>query len=81
MGPNMFHTPESGSLRTLPAFELQFVPVREKSVLQFPLEQLHEKDWREDGPRCVRGVRIALAMEAVAALMIYAVWHFSHLPH
>lgn len=79
MGPRVFHSPETGTIRTVPTFELQFVPSHEGSVLQFPLDQLREKDWREDGPGCVRGVRIALAIEAATALMIYGLWHFSHL--
>ncbi|HEX4284330.1 MAG TPA: hypothetical protein VHZ28_04515 [Terracidiphilus sp.] len=75
----MFHSSETGAIPSVPAFDLQFVPTHESSVLQFPLDQLRDKDWREDGPRCARGVRIALAIEAATALMIYCVWHFSHL--
>ncbi|HEX3891379.1 MAG TPA: hypothetical protein VHW46_02305 [Terracidiphilus sp.] len=76
---SMFHPPETGSIRTVPGFQLQFVPSRESSVLPFPEAHLHEKDWRVDGPGCVRGVRFALAIEAAAALMIYAVWQISHM--
>lgn len=75
---SFFQTPETGSIRNVPVFQLQFVPLRESSVLQFP-EHLHEKDFREDAPGCIRGVRFALAIEAAVALMIYAIWQLSHL--
>lgn len=79
MGTRVFHSPETGALRAVPAFELRFVPIREASVLQFPHTQAQEKDWPEESPACFRGVRFALAIEAAAALMIYGLWHLSHL--
>lgn len=79
MGTRVFHSPEPGTLHNVPTFQLQFVPVREISVLHFPPAHLQEKDWREEVPGCVRGVRFALAIEAVVALMIYGIWQLSHL--
>jgi len=79
MGSRVLHSPETGTTPSVPTFQLQFVPAQEASVLQFPHPHLQEKDWREDGPGCVRGVRFALAIEAATALMIYGIWHLSHL--
>ena len=79
MGNRVFHSPETGTMRSVPTFRLQFVPAQEASVLQFPRTQPEEKDWRQDDPGCIRGVRFALAIEAVAALMVYGVWHLAHL--
>lgn len=78
MGTRVFHSPETGIIRAVPTFELQFVPVRQ-TLVQFPQENLREKDFREDAPGCVRGVRFALAIEAATALMIYGLWQLAHL--
>ena len=78
MSNSMFHSPETGTLRAVPTFELQFVPAREGSVLQFPLAS-EDTDDRDGVPRCIRGIRFALAIEAVAAVMIYGIWQLSHL--
>lgn len=80
MGSNMFHSPETGTLRAVPTFELQFVPVRDSSVLQFPHAN-EDADARDGAPGCIRGIRFALVIEAAAAIMIYAIWHLSHLSH
>jgi len=79
MGNRVLHSPETGVIRSVPTFELQFVPARETSVLHFPHAHLPEEEWPENTPGCVRGVRYALAIEAAAALMIYGIWHLSHL--
>lgn len=79
MGNRVLHSAETGAIRSVPTFELQFVPAHEASVLPFPQAHLPEEEWPENAPGCVRGVRFALAIEAAAALMIYAIWHFSHL--
>jgi hypothetical protein len=73
--------PDSGAISQLPAFELRFVPLRDASVLPFPEPRLEETDFREDASGCVRGLRFALAIEAVAAVMIYGLWQLSHLAH
>jgi len=78
MGTRVFHSPKTGTIGSVPTFQLQFVPLREASVVQFPRVALQEKDWREDCPGCIRGLRFALAIEALAALMIYGIWHLSH---
>jgi len=78
VGTRVFHTPETGAIRAVPTFELQFVPVRQR-LLQFPQEHQQEKDWRDDGPGCLRGIRFALAIEAVGALMVYGLWQLAHL--
>lgn len=79
MGSRAFHSPDTVTVHPVPTFELRFVPLRDASVLYFPEAHLQEKDFREDAPGCVRGLRFALAIEAVAALMIYGVWQLSHL--
>jgi len=78
MGTRVFHSPETGVIRAVPTFELQFVPVRQ-SLLQFPQERQQDKDWHEEDPRCIRGIRFALAIEAVGALMVYGLWQLAHL--
>ncbi len=78
MGSSMFHPPETGTLRAVPTFELQFVPARDSSVLQFPRPQ-EDDDSAEGAPGCIRGIRFALAIEAAAAVMIYGIWQLSHL--
>jgi hypothetical protein len=51
-------------------------------VLEFP-QSLAEVNEHEDSlpsrPGCMRGIRSALAIEAVAALMFYGLWQLSHL--
>ncbi len=42
MGPRVIQSGETGTTRVVPSFELQFVPVRESSVLQFP--HAHDAD-------------------------------------
>jgi hypothetical protein len=79
MSVGMFNSPEKDVLRSVQAYSLEFVPSRDASVLHFPDAELQEKDWREDGPGCVRGVRFAIAIEAAAAIAIYGLWHLSHL--
>jgi len=78
MGHRVFQAPDAAAVQ-VPAFELRFVPLREASVLHFPDANLPEKDFREDASGCVRGLRFALAIEAVAAVMIYGIWQLSHL--
>ncbi len=79
MGTRVVHSPETGTIRVVPTFELQFVPVRESSVLQFPQARIDDAADRDDAPGCIRGIRFALAIEAVAAVMIYGIWQLSHL--
>ncbi|HUD54885.1 MAG TPA: hypothetical protein VMR02_06650 [Terracidiphilus sp.] len=82
MTSRVFHPAETNVLRSVPTFQLQFVPVRQSSVLEFP-QSLAEVNAHEDSlpsrPGCMRGIRSALAIEAVAALMFYGLWQLSHL--
>jgi hypothetical protein len=69
-------------MRSVPAFELQFLPDRQRSLLEFPqnLAEVNEKsDAGPSAPGCMRGIQAALAIEAVAALMFYGFWQLSHL--
>jgi len=77
MGPRVIRSGETGTTRVVPSFELQFIPVRESSVLQFP--HAHDADSDNRDPGCIRGIRFALAIEAVAAVTIYGIWQLSHL--
>ena len=51
-------------------------------MLEFP-QNLAEVSEHEDSspsrPGCMRGIRSALAIEAVAALVLYGLWQLSHL--
>ena len=82
MTSRVFHSAETDVLRSVPTFQLQFVPVRQSSVLEFP-QNLAEVSEHEDSspsrPGCMRGIRSALAIEAVAALMLYGLWQLSHI--
>lgn len=50
-----------------------------RAASSFPdSEDTAEPDQAEDGA-CMRGVRYALAIEAVAAFFIYGVWHLWHI--
>jgi hypothetical protein len=73
---------EDSAMRSVPTFELQFVPARPSSVLDFPRAEANRSE-QEDGaptdPRCMRGIQSALAIEALAALMFYGFWQLSHL--
>ncbi len=76
------HRAEDSVMRSVPAFELQFVPVRQSSVLDFPLTGANRDELDESSPSipgCMRGIQSALAIEAVAALMFYGFWQISHL--
>ncbi|MGA8670546.1 MAG: hypothetical protein WB679_11755 [Terracidiphilus sp.] len=81
MTSRVFHSAETDVLRSVPTFQLQFVP-RQSSVLEFP-QNLAEVSEHEDSspsrPGCMRGIRSALAIEAVAALVLYGLWQLSHL--
>jgi hypothetical protein len=82
MTSRVFHPAETNVLRSVPAFQLQFVPVRQSSVLDFPRrdENVNEQDDSSpSSPGCIRGIRSALAIEAAAALMFYGLWQLSHL--
>jgi hypothetical protein len=60
-------------------FELRFTPTR-RAVLEFPHPSA--KGPRKEAlirPGFIRGVRFALAIEALGALLIYVVWQASHL--
>jgi hypothetical protein len=78
----VFHPAETDVMRSVPTFQLQFVPVQQSSVLEFP-QNLAEANERQDSspsrPGCMRGIQSALAIEAVTALMFYGLWQLSHL--
>ena len=79
MSSTIFHSPETIAGSPIPTFELQFVPARQ-TVLEFPgpsAKRLHDEALSK--PDCIGGIRSALAIEAVAALLIYGVWQASHL--
>jgi hypothetical protein len=79
---SVFQRGAQGEMGSVPAFELQFVPVRQSSLLEFPqsLAEVNEQDSASPNqPGCMRGIRSALAIEAVAALMFYGLWQLSHL--
>ncbi|MGO9937284.1 MAG: hypothetical protein ACLPH3_06395 [Terracidiphilus sp.] len=82
MTRSVFHRSAQGEMGSVPAFELQFVPVRQSSLLEFPQSLAEVKDQDDSSPSrpgCMRGIRSALAIEAVAALMFYGLWQLSHL--
>jgi hypothetical protein len=82
MTSGVFNPAETNVMRSVPTFQLQFVPVRQSSVLEFPqsLAEVNEQhDPSPSRPGCMRGIRSALAIEAVAALMLYGLWQLSHL--
>lgn len=61
------------------AFELHFVPARH-AVLEFPHDlagDLHNEPISK--PNCIRGIRSAIVIEAIAALVIYGLWQATHL--
>ena len=69
-----------GVMQNLPAYELQFVPVRQ-TVVEMPLKRdvSETSDAPLGWPGCIRGIRSALAIEAAVALMVYGVWQLTHL--
>jgi hypothetical protein len=77
-----FYRTEDSVMQSVPTFELQFQPDRQRSLLEFPqsLAEVSDKsDSAPSGPGCIRGIQAALAIEAVAALMFYGFWQLSHL--
>ena len=78
----VLHRAESNGMQSVPTFQLQFVPVRQSSLLEFPqsLAEASEQDNSSpSGSGCMRGIQSALAIEAVAALMFYGLWQLLHL--
>jgi hypothetical protein len=78
----VFQRTEDSAMRSVPTFELQFVPVRQSSVIDFPLTQADRDELKNSSPSipgCMRGIQAALAIEAVIALMFYGFWQLSHL--
>lgn len=74
----VFH-PGSGVFQLARASELEFAPVAQAPVLEFPMDrEIEFSDSASTAPRCLRAVRNALAIEAAAALMIYGLWHLLH---
>lgn len=67
-------------MQSLPAYELQFVPVRQ-TVVEFPInrDEGETDDASLTRSGCIRGIRTALAIEAVAALGVYGLWQLMHL--
>jgi hypothetical protein len=81
MSSTAFHSPETVATQPISTFEFQFGPVP-RSILEFPHAHAPAKDPHNEEPNrpaCVRGVRSALAIEAIMALLIYGVWQISHL--
>jgi hypothetical protein len=77
----VLHRAESNGMQSVPTFRLQFEPVRQ-SPLEFPQSLAEASDQDNSSPSrpgCMRGIRSALAIEAVAALMFYGLWQLSHL--
>jgi hypothetical protein len=69
-------------MQSVQTFQLKFVPAQQSSLLEFPqsLAEASEQDNSSpNSPGCMRGIRSALAIEAVAALMFYCLWQLSHL--
>ena len=78
----VLHRAESNGMQSVPTFQLQFVPARRSSLLEFPqsLAEASEQDNSSPSrPGCMRGIQSALAIEAVATLMFYGLWQLSHL--
>jgi hypothetical protein len=78
----VFHRAEDNMMPSVPTFQLQFVPVRQSSLLELPqsLAEASEQDNSSpSGSGCMRGIQSALAIEAVAALMFYGLWQLLHL--
>lgn len=81
MSSTAFHSPETVATQPIAAFELRFIPMQQ-AVLEFPHTPVAVKDEHDaepNQPRCIRGIRSALAIEAVLAAMIYGLWQISHL--
>ena len=78
----VLHRADSNGMQSVPTFQLQFLPARRSSLLEFPqsLAEASEQDNSSPSrPGCMRGIQSALAIEAVAALMFYGLWQLSHL--
>lgn len=76
MSSSAFHPQETVAAAPIRTFELRFVPAY-RSVIEFPHPASVVHDEQEETlsrPGCIRAVRWALAIEAVAALLIYGLW-------
>ena len=77
----LFH-PSTGVLRPARQMNLEFVPARETSLLEFPgAGAISPEMWDTVPPAlgCMRAIRYALGIEAAAALTIYGLWHLVHM--
>lgn len=71
--------PGSGIFQLTRTTELEFAPVAQASILEFPMDREPEfADPVSAAPGCLRAIRNALAIETAAALMLYGLWHLLH---
>ncbi|HEY6489355.1 MAG: hypothetical protein WCC26_18560 [Terracidiphilus sp.] len=71
--------PGSSIFQLARATELEFAPVAQAPVLEFPMEREAEfSDLSFPAPGCLKAIRNALAIETAAALTIYGLWHLLH---
>ena len=82
MGSRVISHPDAGVFRNPIAIDtyagsIDAAPVDNAQLSSAALDAASESSG--NGLGCVRGLRLAIGLEAATALCIYAVWHYWHL--